>query len=101
MLTNIRSCLYQKPDWNCCATARVMSPRACARTLCASSSACGATNSPARKVTSASGMPTRTNAQPTCSSDAPAVRITVYSELETSWASANSVPISVATGKSS
>ena len=43
----------------------------------------------------------RTSDQPTCSSDAPDARITVYSELETSCASANSVPISDATGKSS
>ena len=43
----------------------------------------------------------RISAQPTCSSDAPDARITVYSELATSCASANSVPISVATGKSS
>ena len=46
-------------------------------------------------------MPTRTSDQPTCSSDAPDARITVYSELATSCASANSVPISAATGKSS
>ena len=46
-------------------------------------------------------MPTRTSAHTTCSSDAPDARITVYSELATSWAIANSVPISAATGKSS
>ena len=43
----------------------------------------------------------RISAQPTCSSEAPEARITVYSELATSCASANSVPISEATGKSS
>ena len=37
----------------------------------------------------------------TCSSDAPDARITVYSELATSCAIANSVPISAAIGNSS
>ncbi len=46
-------------------------------------------------------MPTRIIAHPTCSSEVPDARITVYSELATNCASANSVPISVATGKSS
>jgi hypothetical protein len=49
----------------------------------------------------ASGMPTRTSAHVTCASDAPDARITVYSELATSCAIANSVPISAATGNSS
>ena len=102
MLTKVWSCLNQKPDWNCWATTRlVVSPRACARTFCERNAACGATNSPARNVTIASGMPIRISAQPTCSSDAPDARITVYSELDTSCASPNSVPINVATGKSS
>ena len=53
MLTNVRSCLNQNPDWNCCATIRRVSPIAWPRTCCASRSAGGATNSPARKVTTA------------------------------------------------
>ena len=100
MLANVRSCLNQNPDWNCCATMRA-SPRDGARICCARRSAGGATNSPARNVATASGMPTRISAQVTCRSDAPDARITVYSELATSCAIANSVPISAATGKSS
>ena len=46
-------------------------------------------------------MPTRSTAQPTCASDVPETRITVYSELATSCAIANSVPISADTGNSS
>jgi len=38
-------------------------------------------------------MPTRTTAQPSCSTEAPDARITVHSELDTSWAMANNVPI--------
>ena len=46
-------------------------------------------------------MPTRTIAQVIWVSDAPEARITVYSELPTSCAMANSVPISAAVGISS
>ena len=49
-------------------------------------------------VTTTSRSPTRVSAQPTCGSDAPDARITVYSELATSCDSANSVPISAAIG---
>ena len=101
MLTNVRSCLNQKPLSNCCATTPVALPIAAARTVCARRSAGGATYSPARKVAIASGMPTRTTAQPTCRIEAPDARITVNSELATSCEIANSVPISAATGKSS
>ena len=101
MLTNVRSCRNQKPDENCCATKRGPSPFAVARIVCARRSAGGATNSPARNVAIASGIPTRTTAQPILHSDAPEARITVYSEFATSCASANSVPISAATGNSS
>ena len=46
-------------------------------------------------------MPTRSTDHATCASDMPDARITVYSELATSCAMANSVPISAATGNSS
>jgi hypothetical protein len=46
-------------------------------------------------------MPTRMIAQVICVKDAPDARITVYSELPTSCAIANSVPISAAVGISS
>ena len=49
----------------------------------------------------ASGMPTRNIANVICVSDAPEVRITVYSEFPTSCAIANSVPMSAAVGRSS
>jgi hypothetical protein len=101
MLTNVRSCLNQNPLSNCCATTSVAPPRALARSVCASRSAGGATNSPARNVTIASGMPMRTTDHVTCDIDVPDARITVYSELATSCDMANSVPISAATGKSS
>ena len=101
MFTKVCSCRNQKPDENCCATTCVASPFAARRICWATRSAGGAMNSPARKVANASGMPTRTTAQPTCQTDAPDARITVYSELATSCAIANSVPISAATGNSS
>ena len=80
---------------------RVTWPCVCMRTCCASRSAGGARNSPARKVATASGIPTRMIEKVIWVSDAPEVRITVYSEFATSCAMANRVPISAAVGTSS
>ena len=101
MLTNDKSSLNQNPDWNCWDMMRDVSPSDAARTVWASRSAGGATYSPARNVAAASGMPTRSTAHPSCTSDMPEARITVYSELATSCAIANNVPINAATGNNS
>ena len=100
-LTKVMSCRNQNPESNCCATTLLESPLAEARSVLARRSAAGETNSPARNVAIASGMPTRITAHATCQSDAPETRITVNSELTTNCESANSVPISAETGNSS
>src|SRR5207302_9194165 len=97
MLTNVKSSLNQKPDWNCWDTTRDVSPTDTARTVCARRSAGGATYSPAWNVAAASGKPTRSTVQPSWPSDTPDARLTVFLQLATSCVIANSVQIKAAT----
>ena len=84
MLTNVRLLLEPEAGFELLRDhASRLRRIAALRNVCASRSAGGATNSPARNVAIASGMPTRTTAHPICNIDAPEARITVYSELAT------------------
>ena len=91
-----RSSLIQSPERNSCATSPVM---AWERRRCASCSAGGAMNSPNAKVSTAKPSPIDASVAAKRVVETPEVRITVYSDPDTSCASAKSVPISAASGK--
>ena len=101
MLTNVRSCLNQKPESNCCATTPVASPRCRGAQVLRQPLGRGRHEFPRQEGRQRERNADADHRPSQLQQDAPEARITVHSELPTSWAMANSVPISAATGKSS